>query len=138
MSNLERLSLSIDRALLRQLEKAAKRRNYSNRSEFIRDMIRDHLVEQAWRGGREAIGTITLLYDHRARLLGDKLTSLQHKRHEMILATTHVHLDHHICVETILTRGKPAHIEELAELMRRQKGVLHAALSMSSTGKELA
>ena len=137
MSDLVRTSFSIERPLLARLEQMAAQSSYTNRSEFLRDMIRQHLVEQEWQANEVAVGTITLVYDHHSRLLMEKLTDEQHRHHDVILATTHVHLDEHMCVEMILTRGPAKQLRELAGLLRKQKGVLHAALSMSSTGKEL-
>lgn len=137
MSNLVRMSLSIEKPLLDRLEAMAARSRYTNRSEFVRDMIRRQLVEEEWQANEEAVGTITLVYDHHARLLTEKLTDLQHHHHHAILATTHVHLDEHMCVEMILTKGPADRLRKIADLLRRQKGVLHAALSMSSTGKRL-
>ena len=137
MSNLVRMSLSIEKPLFNHLEKLVADSDYHNRSEFVRDMIRERLVEQEWQANEEAVGTITLVYDHHARLLSEKLTDLQHHHHHAILATTHVHLDEHMCVEMILTKGPANRLREIASLLRRQKGVLHAALSMSSTGKQL-
>jgi len=137
MSGLVRMSLSIEAPLLKRFEKMVKSRKYTNRSEFIRDMIRQKLVEEEWERNEQAVGTITLVYDHHSRLLNEKLTNLQHKHHGVILATTHVHLDEHICVEMILTKGSSGQIREITDLLRQQKGVLHTALSMSSTGKRL-
>jgi len=137
MSDLVRTSFSIERPLLAHMEQMAALSKYTNRSEFLRDMIRQHLVEQEWQANEVAIGTITLVYDHHSRLLTEKLTNEQHRHHDVILATTHVHLDEHMCVEMILTRGPAKQLRELAGLLRKQKGVLHAALSMSSTGKKL-
>lgn len=137
MSDLVRMSFSIEATLLKRLEKMVKSRKYTNRSEFVRDMIREQLVEQEWERNEEAVGTITLVYNHHARMLSEKLTDLQHKHHGAILATTHVHLDEHMCVEMILTKGSAGHIREITNLLRQQKGVLHAALSMSSAGRRL-
>jgi CopG family transcriptional regulator, nickel-responsive regulator len=137
MSDLVRTSFSIERPLLARLEQMAAQSRYTNRSEFLRDMIRQHLVEQEWQANEVAVGTITLVYDHHSRLLMEKLTDEQHRHHDVILATTHVHLDEHMCVEMILTRGPAKQLRELASLLRKQKGVLHAAMSMGSTGKKL-
>ena len=137
MSNLVRMSFSIEKPLLDHLEAMAARRKYTNRSEFVRDMIRERLVEQEWEANEEAVGTITLVYDHHVRLLSGKLTDVQHDHHDAILATTHVHLSHDTCVEMILVKGPAEHIREITGLLGQQKGVLHAALSMSSTGKRL-
>ena len=137
MSTLARLSFSLEQPLLDRLEKLLKESRYENRSEFIRDMIRGQLVEKEWERNEEALGTVTLLYDHHMRQLSDKLMDLQHEYHDAVLATTHVHLDHELCAETIMVRGRAERIRRLADLLRRQKGVLHATLSMSSTGKKL-
>ena len=137
MSNLMRLSLSMEKALLDRLKKMVKNSKYANRSEFIRDMIRNRLVEHEWKHNQKVVGTITLVYDHHTRELNKKLTDLQHHHHSMILATTHVHLDEHMCTEMILAKGRANQIREIADLLRQQKGVLHAALSISATGKQL-
>ena len=137
MADLERLSFSLERPLLQRLEMLRQEAGYGNRSEFLRDIIRGRLVERAWELDQEAVGTITLVYDHHARGLNEKLTDLQHDHHNVILATTHVHLDHHHCVEVIIVRGRAGQIRAIADALQKQKGVLHGGLSMSSTGKEL-
>ena len=138
MSDLERISVSIEKPLLRRLEKMIRGSRSSNRSEFIRDMIRERLVQQEWERDQEVVGTITLVYDHHVRLLNEKLTDLQHDHHGTILATTHVHLDKHICAEMIMLKGRAGEIRRIADLLRQQKGVFHAGLSISSTGRKLA
>jgi CopG family nickel-responsive transcriptional regulator len=137
MPDLERLSFTIEKPLLGRLEKLMRRGRSRNRSEFIRDLIRSRLVEAQWEKDEEALGTVTLIYDHDTRQLSDKLTALQHEHHHAILATTHVHLDHHLCAEMIMVRGRALILRELAEQLGQQKGVLHSQLSMSSTGKQL-
>ncbi len=137
MGDLARLSFSLEQPLLERLEALREEAGYANRSEFLRDLIRARLVDRAWELDEEAVGTITLIYDHHARGLTDKLTDLQHDHHEVILAATHVHLDHHHCVEVILVRGRAARIRAIADGLKRHKGVLHGDLSMSSTGREL-
>jgi CopG family nickel-responsive transcriptional regulator len=137
MPDLERLSFTIEKSLLGRLEKLMRRGRFKNRSEFIRDLIRSRLVEAQWEKDEEALGTVTLIYDHDTRRLSDKLTSLQHEHHHAVLATTHVHLDHHLCAEMIMVRGRALILRELAEQLGQQKGVLHSQLSMSSTGKQL-
>jgi CopG family nickel-responsive transcriptional regulator len=137
VSDLVRLSFSLEVSLEGKLEELVERRGYGNRSEFIRDMIRNQLVAEEWEGDGETIGTITLVFDHHARGLHERLTDFQHDHHDVILATTHVHLDHHLCAEVILCRGQAATIRAIADELRRQKGVLHGALSMSSTGQAL-
>ncbi len=137
MTTLSRFSIAIEQGLLDRLEKLVKKSKYANRSEFVRDLLRRRLVEEEWKADKEVVGTITLVYDHETRELSKKLTHLQHHHHKTILATTHVHLDEHICAEMILTKGKAGEIRKTANLLRKQKGVLHATLSLSSTGNEL-
>ncbi len=137
MSKLARLSFSIEEDLMRKMSRLMKRGRFKNRSEFIRDLIRSRLVELEWEKDAEAIGTITLVYNHDTRRLSDKLTQLQHKHHNAVLATTHVHLDNHLCAEMIMVKGRAHVIQDLSEVLGQQKGVLHASLSMSSTGKQL-
>jgi len=136
-SELVRLSMSIEKPLYEKLEELVEKRNYKNRSEFIRDMIRDRLVEDEWGDLSEVVGTITLVYDHHRRETGERLTELQHHRRHSVLAATHIHLSDDICAEMIMLRGAPEEIRSLADSMRSQKGVLHANLSMSSTGEAL-
>ena len=138
MADLERLSFTIEKNLAAKLEKLMRAGKFRNRSEYIRDLIRSRLVEDQWEKDEEALGTITLIYNHHMRQLSDKLTDIQHHHHDAVLATTHVHLDHHLCAEMIMVRGKAHLIREMAEAIGQQKGVLHASLSMSSTGKHLA
>ena len=138
MAELARLSFSIEKPLLEQLEKLRKDSKYTNRSEFIRDMIRQQLVGRQWKDDRETLGTVTLLYNHDLHKLSEKLTDLQHHHHQSILVSTHVHRDKHLCAEVLLVKGRASQIRRLANLLRQQKGVLHGALSISSTGKSLA
>lgn len=137
MPDLVRLSISIEQPLYDRLEGLVKERGYDNRSEFIRDLVRASLVESSWKKGAEAVGTITLVFDHHKHGLGERLTHIQHHHHELILSATHVHLDHDLCVEAILVRGPAKELQAMADALRREKGVLHAALSMSSTGRDL-
>jgi CopG family nickel-responsive transcriptional regulator len=138
MSELVRLSFSLESPLNDKLEDLIRRSRYQNRSEFIRDLIRSRLVDEEWERNREAVGTITILYNHKSRALSGKLTGVQHHHHHHVLATTHVHLDDDLCVEAILVRGHADEVRALASMLQQQKGVLHATVSMSSTGKDLA
>jgi CopG family nickel-responsive transcriptional regulator len=138
MSEIVRLSISLEQPLLHQLERLVAASSYTNRSEFVRDLIRQRLVEQEWADQREeVVGTITMVYDHHQRQLADRLVDIQHEHHEHILATTHVHLTHDLCAEMIMVRGGAATVRGLADSLRQQRGVLHATLAMSSTGEKL-
>lgn len=134
MSDLVRISISLEAELASRLDHLVSRAGYDNRSEFIRNLVREQLVDEQWELGREVVGTITLIYDHHQTGLSDKLNDLQHEYHANVLASTHVHLDHHNCAEMIMMRGKPDVLRALTDGMRRLKGVLHAAFIVSTTG----
>lgn len=138
MSELVRMSMSIDKGLYEKLERMVADSGYLNRSEYIRDMIRDRIVHEEWNADREVLGTITLIFDHHQRMLSERLTEMQHHHHESILASTHVHLDRHMCAEVIIVRGPAGTVKHIADELRQQKGVLHADLSIGSTGEMLA
>jgi CopG family nickel-responsive transcriptional regulator len=138
MPGLVRLSITMEKPLYAKLEQLLQETQYGNRSEFVRDLVRARLVEEQWKGSEEALGTITLIYNHDQRNLSAKLTATQHHHHHLVLATTHVHLDHHNCAEMIMCKGSARDIEEMAAALGREKGVLHANLSISSTGRQLA
>jgi len=138
MSDLVRLSISLERSLLNKLERLVKASRYTNRSEFIRDLIRQRLVHDQWEDEtQEVLGTITLLYDHHVRDLTERSVDIQHHHHQAILATTHIHLSHDLCAEMIMVRGPARHVRRIAAELQGQRGVLHADLCMSSTGRSL-
>ena len=136
MADLVRLSISIERDLYEHMESMVRARGYTNRSEYFRDLIREQMVAEEWKRDRDTVGTVTLIYDHHARNLMGRLTELQHDHHGLILASTHVHLDHHMCAEVIIMKGRAHRLEAMAANLGKQRGVLHAALSMSTQGTD--
>ena len=137
MSDLVRLSISLEESLLARLDRLVAESNYSNRSEFIRDMIRDLLVRREWDRDEVVVGTMTLLYNHSTRGLTERLTDIQHHHHRQVLAVTHVHLDEDVCAEMLLIKGRAAELKTLSDSLRQLKGVIHASISLSSTGRAL-
>jgi CopG family nickel-responsive transcriptional regulator len=111
--------------------------NFSNRSEAIRDLIRENLVKREWVEGKEVAGAITLVFNHHRRELMNTLTDIQHDFHQLIISSQHIHLDHDNCLEIIVVRGKPRDARELADKLRATKGVKYGSLSIATTGKEL-
>ena len=137
MANLFRFGISLEKKLLDEFDILIKRKNYSNRSEAFRDLIRQELVKEEWAEGGEVVGAITLVYDHHKRELVNKLTDIQHDFQGTIISTQHIHLDHDNCLELIAVKGAPTDIGKLADTLKSVKGVKHGTLSMSSTGKGL-
>lgn len=135
MSGVARVSLSLENELLVHLDELTRDGGYGNRSEFIRDLIRERLTRGQWEGGEEVLGTLTVIYNHHQRGLTGRLVELQHHCGEIVLASTHVHLSHEICAEMIMLRGRGRGIRDFADAVRRERGVLHAALAMSTTGR---
>jgi len=133
MGKLSRFGVSIDSDLLDRFDSFIKDKGYENRSEALRDLIRDRLVDSVVVGGNgSVVGTVTLIYDHHTRLLPEKLTDLQHEHHEIIISTLHAHLDHENCLEVIVLRGKSRDVQKLADRLISTKGVWHGRLVMSS------
>lgn len=128
----------MDDKLLARFDEYISGHGYSNRSEAIRDLVRDRLVTDEWKEGRtETVGTITLVYDHHQRELTEKLTEEQHHWHAQILSTLHVHLDAHHCLEVLAVRGRAQMLQKIADRLLGLKGVKHGKLVMTSTGKNL-
>jgi len=133
-----RFGISMDPELLEKFDKLISRKGYANRSEAVRDLVRQHLVEKEWeRAEGEVVGTVTLVYDHHVHDLSDKLTDLQHHYFKNIISTTHIHLDAHNCLEVLIVRGKNKDVKSIADHLISTKGVKHGQLAMTSTGKEL-
>ena len=137
MDELVRFGVSLDQRLLADFDRHIRRRHYTNRSEALRDLIRDNLVGDEWNDDKETVGTITFVYDHHVRDLTSKLTDIQHDCHEQILSGMHVHLDHNHCLEVLVVKGKGTEIKKVADALVSVKGVKHGKLTMTTTGKSL-
>jgi CopG family nickel-responsive transcriptional regulator len=133
-----RFGISLDGALLRKFDGLIEAKGHANRSEAIRDLIRDTLVRREWETARtETVGAITIVYSHDKRELTDTLTDLQHRYYDSIISSLHVHLDEHNCLEVIVVRGKGKDIQAIADRLIGTKGVKHGTLSLTTTGKHL-
>jgi len=137
MSELVRFGVSLSKELLEKFDKLIKDRNYTNRSEAFRDLIRQEFIKKEWQEGEDIAGAITLIYDHHRKDLLNKITDIQHNFQKVIISTQHIHLDHDNCLEIIAVRGNPAEVQRLADTLKSIKGVKHGTLSMSSTGKDI-
>jgi len=138
MSELVRFGVSLDKALLEKFDKLIRSRNYTNRSEALRDLIRQEFVKREWEELKDIAGAITLVYDHHKRELANRLIDIQHDYQKVIISTQHVHLDHHHCLEIIAVRGFAAKVQKLANALKAMIGVQHVTLSMTSTGKDIS
>ncbi len=129
MGELSRIGIAVDSDLLKRFDRSIAKRGYTNRSEAFRDLIRDRLVaEQTAEPDAIAVGTITLIYDHHAHGVSEKLTELQHANHELVVSTSHAHLDHDSCLEVLIVHGRAAHVRQFADRLIALKGVQHGRL----------
>lgn len=138
MAGLVRFGVSLEKELLDKFDRLIKEKNYTCRSEALRDLIRQELVQKQWAQGAEIAGTITLIYDHHKRELVNKLTDIQHDHSGIIISSQHIHLDHDNCLEIIAVKGSPKKAQQLADMLRSVKGVKHGTLNMSTTGRDIA
>ena len=133
MGVLIRIGVALDSDLHKRFDDFIARLGYTNRSEAFRDLIRDRLVaEQTARPNAIVVGTVTLIYDHHAHGVTEKLTELQHANHDLVVSTSHAHLDHDACLEVLIVHGKSAQVEEFAGRLIGLKGVQHGRLVMTS------
>ena len=137
MGFLSRIGVALDSELLRRFDDFISRLGYTNRSEAFRDLIRDRLVaEQTTKPNATVVGTVTLIYDHHAHGVTEKLTVLQHANHDLVVSTSHAHLDHDSCLEVLIVHGKSQSVEEFAGRLIGLKGVQHGRLVMTAAQPE--
>lgn len=138
MSDLERYTIAIPQELFAAFDERNRRKGYKNRSEAIRDLMREALVKEEWADPEARVAaTVTMVYDHHTRTLTDRITEVQHGHGDLIVSTLHVHLDHHNCLEVVVLRGKAHEIQALADALRCIKGVKHAQLTVTTEGKSI-
>ena len=137
MSHLSRTGVSLDEDLLNEFDRLITRRGYENRSEAIRDLIREALLAENVSSNKPVVGTLTLVYDHHVPNLSQKLTEVQHTAGAMILAATHVHLDHNYCLEVIIMQGRSTALQDIAHRMLALRGVELGKLVLTASGKAL-
>lgn len=129
MEKIKRFGISVDKDLIEEFDEHIKKKGYKNRSEAIRDLIRDNLVSDSWELGEvEVIGTLTIVYDHHKRDLTKVLNEIQHKFHSNIVSVTHVHMDEHNCLEVLIMKGIGEKIKTIADRLIGTKGVKHGKL----------
>ena len=133
---LVRFGVSVEQELLASFDRLVRNKGYTNRSEALRDLMREQLISQVWQAGAEVVGTITLVYDHHVRELEKQLTDLAHDHCQTIVSALHVHLNDRYCLEVMVLRGKAGQLQRLADLFRVLRGVRHGQLSMTGPGEQ--
>jgi len=132
MGELSRIGIALDSDLLERFDHSIEKSGYTNRSEAFRDLIRDRLVRETTAApGATVVGTVTLIFNHHAHGITEKLTEVQHEHHDLVVSTSHAHLDHDSCLEVLIVHGKAARVEHFADLLIGLKGVQHGRLVMT-------
>ena len=135
METTARFSVSLPTQLVDAFDASIEAKGYATRSEAVRDLMRQHLVDEQWETtGGAVIGTVTIVYDHHTRELSTVLNGLQHDLHESIVCATHVHVDAHHCLEVIVVRGSGEQVRSIADRLISTRGVKHGKLVCTTTG----
>lgn len=129
---IKRVSLSLEEQLLEYIDGQVEKNSYPSRSEYIRDLVRQQMVEEKWDGGEDSIGVLSILYDHHHNDLSDKMNEIQHNKLSNVNCSLHMHVTHHDCLEVIIIKGSPIEIERIASEISSLKGVKHANLSKTA------
>lgn len=136
--NIVRFGVSIEEKLLTKFDSHITEKGYVNRSEAIRDLIRDVLVEQRIENPEtESFGTLTIIYNHHHGEISDKLNNVQHDYFQNIVSTTHIHLDSHNCLEVLILKGKTGNLKSLSDMILSMKNVKHGKFVIASTETDL-
>lgn len=135
-AGLKRFGISMDAHLLRRFDGLVTQKGYANRSEAIRDLVRDTLIQHSWDQDEQTVaGSILLFYDHHQRNLMEELTRIQHSMHDNVLATTHFHLDKDSCLEMIIVKGKAKDVQRLSNQLTSLKGVDYGRFTVAPVEK---
>lgn len=132
MKTIKRFGVSLEEELFKELNSLVKRHRFPNRSQAIRFLIRKNLTEEAYEENKEVSGAVVMIYDHHKRELVNKSLDIQHEFGDIILATQHVHLEHHNCLELIALKGKASRLKELSDKLISLKGVKHGKLVVTA------
>ena len=126
---MERITISLDQDLAQRFDEYLAQRGYRNRSEAMRDLIRDKLESDRLDAAEgDSLGALTYVYNHHERELASRLTQAQHNHHDLAVSTLHVHLDHDNCMETVVLKGPTARLREFADSVISRPGVRHGQL----------
>lgn len=132
MGKLVRFGVSMDEDLLKKFDQTIKVRKYESRSKALIDLIQETLKETHIANDKNIVGTITFVFDHHRRELSSKLTDIQHRYHEIIVSSQHVHLNHHDCLEIVVLKGRYQEAKELADKIKATKGVEFSSLNVAA------
>ncbi|OQX22456.1 MAG: nickel responsive regulator [Candidatus Altiarchaeales archaeon A3] len=134
---IERASISLPKLLLEKFDELIIKKGYANRSEAFRDLIRNLLIEEEWNENAEIVATVTLIYNHHASNLLDKLTDIEHEGIGKIISTMHIHIDAENCLEVICLKGNASDVKQTGDKLISLKGIKYGKIVKATTGKEI-
>lgn len=137
---IERIGISLERELLDEFDRLIAKKGYANRSEAVRDLIREALVQREWSetaGSEEKVAVVALVYDHDSSSLSQKLTHIQHENHRAVVSSLHVHMDAHNCLEVLVLRGRARSVLQMGDVLVSAKGVKYGRVLPATTGERL-
>ena len=137
---IERIGVSLENDLLEQFDQLIAQKGYASRSEAVRDLIRDALVQRQWSEAasrEEQVAVVTLVYDHDSSSLAQKLAHIQHENHKAVVSALHVHMDEHNCLEVLVLRGRARDVLRMGEGLISTKGVKYGKVVPATTGQSL-
>jgi len=129
---MERFTISLDEKLASEFDRLIRERGYLNRSEAVRDMLRGKLetLRVQEKLAPYCVASLSYVYNHHERDLAERLTGLQHDHHDLVVASTHVHLDHENCLETVMLRGRTEVVRRFADALIAERGVRHGQVNL--------
>lgn len=131
---LQRVTISLDETLGRDFDVMIAAQGYTSRSEAMRDLVR--LAIEARRhdqaGDAPSVACLSYVYDHHTRSLAQRLTEIGHEHHDLVVSTSHIHLDHDSCLETVILKGHALKVRDFAEKVQAERGVRSCKLNLVS------
>ncbi len=137
-ANLERFTISLDGSLATEFDKLIRERGYQNRSEAVRDMLRGQLstLHKTKYRSPYCVANLSYVYNHHERDLAERLTVIQHQHHDLVVVSTHVHLDHENCLESLMLRGSTQAVQKLSDAVTAERGVRHGQINLIPVEKD--
>lgn len=129
---MERITISLDTELVREFDELIHERGYANRSEAMRDLLREQLRTRVRRVPQTGacVATLSFVYSHHERELGERLTAMQHDHHDLVVSGMHAHLDHEQCLETLILKGPLEAVRRFGETLIAERGVRHGQMNL--------
>jgi CopG family nickel-responsive transcriptional regulator len=137
MDKVSRITISIEEPLLKKFESFLQENNFPSRSEGVKHLIRNLLIEQEWKAGTDVAASLSIVYEHHKSGMMEKLVAIQHDFENLVICSQHVHLDHHNCLEVLVLRGDAAEIKRLHTAIMSVKGIKHCSLMKGTTGENI-